>query len=152
MEEVEVIEELAKVEARFNQQYTDEEVKMLMDSYGEMPRSKWASLCGKVLAKGGFRLPAVEDFRRTYADMPEQFKHREYKREPCEHCGGEGVRRWKRRRQFATEIAVARCRCENGKRWPAYPTMGDVGRRQDFERWITPEEIPGGTETEEMPF
>jgi len=139
MEMKELVEGLVKLEKRAGRgiKYTDDEHALLFESFSFLSPEKWNTLTGKILMKGHYGLPPIEDFHKAYRAYADVLDIASVVHEKCTLCGSVGHRLALVKDQSGNiNTAVAQCTCLNHKNWPAYPTPAQVEGHSSFRRWL----------------
>lgn len=122
--EEQIVGGLEPIEQRYKQDYSTQDRKIFYKRYSWMTSEMWQDLCGAVLAKDYYRIPAVDDFAEMQQANPDKFPRTRRAHEPCDDCKGTGVRRFLQKRRDGKHTApAARCDCRNGEYWQQFPSV-----------------------------
>lgn len=137
MTEPQLVRALEPIEKRYKQDYSTQERKMLYKLFSWMTIEKFRELCGLVLAVDSYRIPAVADFEKIKEAHPDKFRHIRRVHEPCEICGGTGIRMFLQGCPDRKHVApAARCECRNGDYWAQFLSVTDAENLRGFVRWL----------------
>ena len=143
MKHEQLIEALEPIEARYKQDYTDQEREIMYKRFFWMTGGMFTKLCGIVLAAGQYRIPAVDDFTKMQNANPEDFKRIKRMHADCDDCNGTGYRMFLQRRRDKKHVApAARCDCLNGENYHTFPSIEQAEKAEGFFRWLSVHEPP----------